>query len=162
MNVYFIDTSVFVNILDVPKMNNERKEVMHRLKELITGEGNALILPFATIIETGNHIAHCANGNERRRAAERFKDYIIKMINEEAPWKYYGEQFGIEDLKIMCENFPDMAMKGEGIGDLSIIQAYEKYKSTSVSVSHICIWSLDNHLSSYSEDLIPASLRNIH
>lgn len=31
MRVHFIDTSVFVNIVDVPNMNDSRKEVMKEL-----------------------------------------------------------------------------------------------------------------------------------
>ena len=163
MNVYFIDTSIFLNILDVPGRNSEREDVLKRLKELIEDNRNtSLILPFATIIETGNHIAHCDNGNARRDAADRFKKYINKMIDDEAPWSYYGEQFGVEDLRKICESFPDKAMRGFGIGDLSIIQAYEKYKANAVAVNRISIWSLDEHLCSYSEELTPMSLRNNH
>ncbi len=162
MNVYFIDTSVFLNIVDVPGRNEQKGEVAKRLKEIVGDKNNTLILPYATIIETGNFIAHCNNGTERRNAALRFKDYIIKMINDEAPWSYYGEQFGMDDLEKMCESFPEYAMNEVGIGDLSIIQAYEKDKSNATAVNRISIWSLDEHLSAYSEALTPISLRNVH
>lgn len=51
MNVHFIDTSVFTEILNVPNMNDHHNEVMNELKRMIVGQ-DTLILPFATIIET--------------------------------------------------------------------------------------------------------------
>ena len=55
MFVHFIDTSVLLNIIDVPGRNQQRKEVMEELKSLTEKKDiNALVLPFATIIETGN------------------------------------------------------------------------------------------------------------
>ena len=35
MRVHFIDTSVFTNILDIPFMNDQRKEVIKELNKLI-------------------------------------------------------------------------------------------------------------------------------
>ena len=70
MYVHFIDTSVFLNIINVPGRNQQREEVMKELKGLLEQKDvNTLILPFATIIETGNHIAHCGDGNQRRVAS---------------------------------------------------------------------------------------------
>lgn len=68
MRVHFIDTSVFVNIIDVPNMNDQRGTVMKELKELLKNRNKEkMILPFATIIETGNHIAQNGNGQQRRK-----------------------------------------------------------------------------------------------
>lgn len=48
----------------MPGRNQQRDEVMAELKELVKEpNSNVLILPFATIIETGNHIAHCGDGH---------------------------------------------------------------------------------------------------
>lgn len=127
MDVHFIDTSVLLNILNVPGRNERHDEVMEELRGL--GEKanvNALILPFATIIETGNHIAHCGDGNQRRKAAVKFQECIDKTVKQKAPWQYYGNQLTARDLEIICKDFPDSAMRGEGFGDLSIIRAYQK------------------------------------
>lgn len=73
MRVHFIDTSVFVNIIDVPNMNDQRGTVMKELKELLKNRNKEkMILPFATIIETGNHIAQNGNGQQRRKSADFF------------------------------------------------------------------------------------------
>lgn len=85
MYVHFIDTSVLLNIINVPGRNQQRDEVMSELKILVTEkEKNALVLPFATIIATGNHIAHCGDGHERRKSAEKFKECIERTISNEA------------------------------------------------------------------------------
>lgn len=83
MDVHFIDTSVFLNILNVPGRNEKHREIMQELKDLLGHKNaNVLILPFATIIETGNHIAHCDNGSQRRRAAEKFRGLEIYLLSE--------------------------------------------------------------------------------
>lgn len=162
MFVHFIDTSVFLNIINVPGRNQQHDEVMKELKELLSQKDeNAFILPFATIIETGNHIAHCSDGNQRRKAAEKFTECIEKTINNKASWQYYGNQLTPEDLKQICMEFPDFAMRGEGFGDLSIIRAYEKYKDETPAIHKIRIWSVDKHLKDHYEETVETiKLRN--
>ncbi len=162
MRVHFIDTSVFTNILDIPFMNDQRKEVIKELNKLIDNrEIEKLILPFATIIETGNHIAHNGDGNQRRQAAERFCKVIRKTLEWEAPWAYYGKQLQEEDLQTICGLFPDAAMRGEGFGDLSIINAYNKYKNETPAISEIRIWSIDSHMQDrYNEKFELPYIRN--
>lgn len=54
--VCLIDTSVFLNLLNVPNRNQTRAEVVASFEEY--AENNCtFILPMATILETGNHIA---------------------------------------------------------------------------------------------------------
>lgn len=161
MDIHFIDTSIFTNILNVDKLNENRASVIAELKELYNKPSiNALILPYATIIETGNHIAHISDGRLRRETAERFRMILTKTIQNEAPWNYYGKQMTIEDIKIMCEEFPDMAMRGEGFGDLSIIQAYKRFKEETPAIRRIRIWSLDIHMRVYDEILPGIGTRN--
>lgn len=162
MNVHFIDTSVFCNILDVPGKNQQKEDVMRELRELIKDkDGNALILPFATIVETGNHIAHCPDGNIRRKVAIRFIEVIKKTVNDDAPWQFYSDQFSEEDLLEMCRHFPDAAMSGMAFGDVSIVQAYNRYKQETPAIHTIRIWSIDTHLKDrYVDNVIPQNLRN--
>ncbi len=54
--ISIIDTSVFLNLLDVPNRNGEREQVYQAFSEYVE-LGATFILPMATIIETGNHIA---------------------------------------------------------------------------------------------------------
>lgn len=163
MRVHFIDTSVFVNIIDVPNMNDQRGTVMKELKELLKNRNKEkMILPFATIIETGNHIAQNGNGQQRRKSAEFFCQIIKKTLNGEAPWTYYGEQLREDDLNKICAEFPDAAMQGEGFGDLSIIHSYNRYKEETPAISEIRIWSLDKHLkNTYHEKIEMTFMRNL-
>ena len=65
MNVRFIDTSVMLNLLEVPNMCGDAEKVKMEWKRNLEAN-DVLIMPSATIIETGNHIAHISNGNKRR------------------------------------------------------------------------------------------------
>ena len=66
----------------------------------------------------------------------------------------YGVGFTKEDLLIIADQFPDCAQKMEmGIGDMSIIRFYEKYKNEVPAVGRIMIWSKDKHLSCYQDNL---------
>lgn len=52
-------------------------------------------------------------------------------------------------------------MRGEGFGDLSIINAYNKYKNETPAINRIRIWSVDGHLKDiYEETIEPIKLRN--
>lgn len=62
MNVRFIDTSVMMNLLEVPGKCADAQIIKEEFRQIIDNK-EGLILPIATIIETGNHIAHISNGN---------------------------------------------------------------------------------------------------
>ncbi|GKX32368.1 hypothetical protein SH1V18_48480 [Vallitalea longa] len=153
MNVHFIDTSILVNILDIPNMNSDRDRVLEEFNRLKESEIDTLILPLATIIETGNHIAHISNGSIRRTKGKRMGEMLKDMANNRAPWTYYEKEIENEDLLYLAEKFPDMAMNKTGLGDLSIIAAYNKYKDSVPAIGRIRIWSLDSHLSSYEQQM---------
>ena len=56
MRVEFVDTSILVELLDVPDSNANRDAIR---AAFATKRGRvALILPTAAVIETGNHIHH--------------------------------------------------------------------------------------------------------
>ena len=59
-----VDTSILLNILNVPGKNERQDEVFAAFEEKVEA-GETFFLPLATIIETGNHIGHLPVGNER-------------------------------------------------------------------------------------------------
>lgn len=152
MHVHIIDTSILCNILDLPFMSQDRQVVMQELTALQKDKQQVLILPLAAIIETGNHIAHIADGNIRRNRAEKMAELIQKTVNDEAPWTYYGKEFEREDLLEISKAVVDHAVIEVGVGDLSIIQVYKKYKNVP-AIGSIRIWSLDHHLQAYYEEM---------
>lgn len=54
--ICLIDTSIFLEILNVPHKASQSELIFQELKEKIEA-GESLFLPMATILETGNHIA---------------------------------------------------------------------------------------------------------
>ena len=153
MNVRFIDTSIIMNLLEIPQRCQNAEAVKEEFRQAVKNQ-ETLILPMATIIESGNHISHIADGNIRREKALQFQNFLIKTAKEEAPWKLYGVHFQKEDLLALADKFPFYAQKMEmGIGDMSIIQFYERYKREVPAIGRIMIWSTDKHLMGYCEDL---------
>ncbi len=153
MRVRFIDTSIIMNLLEIPGKCSDAERVKADFKSIVES-GEVLILPFSTIIESGNHIAHIAVGRIRRERSLIFKEFLEKTANNEAPWKLYGVKLEKDDLLALAEKFPDYALQYEmGLGDMSIIHFYEKYKEETPAVGHIMIWSTDRHLSGYEEDV---------
>lgn len=153
-SLIIIDTSVFLNILSVPNKCQDKQLVLDEFKHFIQLEAS-FILPMATIIETGNHIAQNGDGNVRRNVAMQFCEHISKVLNGEAP--YILSNFPTNDeIKQWLDQFPNLAMrnkspvKQEGIsfGDLTIIQEFEKQKNIHKNYE-IWIWSLDSDLQQY-------------
>ena len=72
MRVRFIDTSIIMNLLEIPYMCADAGKIRAEFKAAVKN-GEILILPFSTIIESGNHIAHISDGTKRRARALKFK-----------------------------------------------------------------------------------------
>lgn len=152
-NVRFMDTSIVMNLLEIPNMCADAEKIKAEFDNVVK-ENETLILPMSTIIESGNHIAHIADGTIRRKKAMKFQEFLRKTAREEVPWILYGVELFEEDLLILADEFPEKALQMKmGIGDMSIIRFYEKYKEVTPAVGRIMIWSTDIHLSGYKEDM---------
>ena len=102
----------------------------------------------ATILETGNHIAQNGDGNQRRTCAEKFVDQVTQALEGKSPFtpiNFLKE----EDLQGWLKEFPDQAMQGRVLGDLSIIHDWQKICDQNPS-RRVYIWSLDKHLKGYN------------
>ncbi len=141
--IVIVDSSVLLNIIDVPGRNQRRAEVLDRLAALIDSEDH-LFIPMAAIVEVGNHIAHVANGTQRRAAAERFVKEVRSALADEAPWKPINFPSNQEVLSWL-DAFPDSATKRVGMGDLSIRQEWESC-CRQYSMSRVWVWTLDGDL----------------
>jgi hypothetical protein len=153
--ICLIDTSVLLNILNVPGRNSD---VIQVIKDygVYVDLGVTFILPMATIIETGNHIAQNGNGAVRRATATRFCEAVAGAFNGEAPWQP-SEFPNSAEITSWIHEYPNHAgqnksptktAEGTSFGDLSIIKEYEKCRSK-FSMSEIFIWSLDSDLALY-------------
>lgn len=151
MNIRFIDTSVMMNLLEVPGRCSDSQMIKEEFGQVLDNK-EVLILPIATIIETGNHIAHINNGNSRRTIASKFGEFLRKTAEGKAPWQLYGIELDKEGLLYLADNIVENAMQQVGVGDMSIIHAYEQYKSNTPGIGRIMIWSTDRHLQGYIEE----------
>jgi hypothetical protein len=83
--ICLIDTSIFVEILDVPRMAADHELVILELQAKIENE-ESLFLPMATILETGNHIAQNGDGRQRRVCALNFVTQVEKALRGHSPF----------------------------------------------------------------------------
>lgn len=142
-SIVIVDTSVLLNIIDVPDRNQHKAKVLDRLERLID-HGDHLFIPMAAIVEVGNHIAHVTKGAQRRQAAERFVKEVFNALNDEAPWKPINFPSN-QVVSSWLAAFPDSASKGLGMGDLSIKKEWEDLCRRH-SMSHVWVWTLDADL----------------
>lgn len=133
--VLILDTSILCVWLKVRDMescgpDNDRwtyQRVRDKIDEEKQG-GTTFILPVATIIETGNHIAHM-NG-DRHGTACRLADIIIDAANETSPWAAFTEQkelWSNDGLALLADSWRKTAASGQSLGDASIVDVAKYY-----------------------------------
>ena len=144
--IVLVDTSVFLNILNVPGKNQNRQNVIGSFQKMIE-TGDHLLLPMAAIIETGRHIAHLADGRQRYRYAQVFVVQIKQALDGDAPWQPTNFPKK-ETILSWLSDFPDNAMRGLSLADFSIVKEWEK-ACTRHPMSRVRIWALDEHLDGY-------------
>jgi len=157
--IILLDTSVYLNVLDVPGNNQDRDDVLTEFGVRVE-DGDYFLLPMATIWETGNHIADLTTGGDRRRFAQKLVDDVKNALDGQSPYRatYFPER---EEFLLWLNDFPNHAMKnksaqktteGVSLADMSIIKEWER-TCAKHSMSRVLIWSLDSDLTAY--DRIP-------
>lgn len=145
--VVIVDTSVFLNILDVPGKNQDRDATLDAFEEHIDA-GDHLYLPLPCIIETGNHVAQLSNGHERYKFAALFEQQVLKAINGDAPWQpvpLLSE--ANDDLRRWLADFPNEAISQVSMTDVTVKHLYAEF-CRKFGMSTVRVWSLDRHLAS--------------
>lgn len=153
-SICLIDTSIFLEILNVPNYNQHRESVLEDFRTYSLA-GCTFLLPMATILETGNHIAQNGDGTLRRKTAIRFVEQVKAAFAGIAPWRPTPFP-NTEEILLWIDQFPDLAgknkaplkLEGTSFGDLSIIQEFHK-SCNLFSMSEVFIWSLDSDLKNY-------------
>lgn len=154
-DIVLLDTTVYLNILDVPGRNQDRVEIFKDF-QIRFENGDNFLLPMASIWETGNHIAHLPDGNQRRQFSEKLVRDVRDAINGGPPYRptYFPDR---EIFMTWLIEFPDYAQRnksdtktseGVSLSDLSIIKEWEQTRDRH-SMSRVLIWSLDCDLSGY-------------
>lgn len=150
--ICLVDTSIFVEILQVPGMTGTGSTTRSQMREKINA-GEIFILPWATILETGAHIAQNGDGTQRRSCARRFVEQVSLALEGKSPFGLV-ESPSLEQLGGWLADFPDHAGGGRSLADISIIQHWHR-QCAGNSTHRVYIWGLDAHLATYDR---PATL----
>jgi hypothetical protein len=160
--VLVFDTSILCAWLRVPGKEtcgpDDDRWDPERVDEKIDTEqraGTLFVLPLASIVETGNHIAQAAH-SRRERAAELAR-LMRESAEERSPWAAFTDQSGLwtaERLKGLAETWPDLAVQKLSLGDTTIKFVAEHYAQAGYAVE---ILTGDRGLKSY-EPITPAEI----
>ena len=158
-SVLIIDTSILCVWLKIPGMDRCGKDEDPWDFERVDREIKAhidckftLVLPLASIIETGNHIAHAPH-NRRERASD-LAEMMRKAADEKSPWAAFRDQHELwspENLNKLADEWPDLAAQKLAIGDATIKQVAEFYSRMGFEVK---LLTGDEQLATY-EPLAP-------
>lgn len=153
--IVLLDTSIYLNILDIPNCNQDR-EAVFKIFEKRLKLGDHFLLPMATIWETGNHIADLNNGGLRYKYSVSLVDQVAAAVNGKAPYRptHFPNQ---EEFLEWLKYFPEYAKRnkstkktreGVSLSDLTIIREWERTRRLN-PMRQVLIWSLDSDLSGY-------------
>jgi hypothetical protein len=133
--ILVIDTSILCCWLEVPGKEtcgtSENQWDYTRVQQLLDEEekqGALFVLPLATIIETGNHIAQAAK--DRYECAQKLVDIIRKALDKQSPWVQFSEQAELwttQELHKLIAEWPNLANQRVSIGDATIKTVAEYY-----------------------------------
>lgn len=154
----FIDTSVLLNLLDVPHKNSHRVEAVEEFKRLARDPAIVLIIPVTAVIETGNHIAQLDDGNVRRQKAELLSGWLRKALDGTSPWGLSRSEWDDAALSRLIDGYlhlpglPQLASQGVGAGDAAILHERQRFieRADVPSAQSVRIWTLDVGLGSYA------------
>ena len=153
--VVIIDTSILCIWLEVDKMDTcgpstdqwDSDRVKKKI-ELEKARKTIFVLPLASIIESGNHIAHAKN--HRKECAEKLSELIVMSIDNCSPWAAFSEQdilWSKENLKKLAQDWPIKAARTQSIGDATINDVADFYAKSGYRVE---ILSGDVELATYT------------
>jgi len=160
--VLIIDTSILCVWLEVPGMDTcgpgndcwDKQRVDAKLS-LELERKTTFVLPLASIIETGNHIAQ--SSHSRKERGEALANLMRKSADEESPWAAFSDQsilWSAEKLKVLANSWPDLAARKLSLGDATIKDVAEYYAQMGYEVE---ILTGDQGLKAY-EPVAPVSV----
>jgi hypothetical protein len=132
--VLVLDTSILCVWLGVPgketcgsdadRWDRQRVEALLEQEE---EQSTTFVLPLASIIETGNHIAQAHT--QRYEKAQALAQIMVAAADEQTPWSAFTRQtelWSAEHLKSLAVEWPQRAAAKLSIGDATI-QAVAHY-----------------------------------
>jgi hypothetical protein len=155
--VVFVDTSVLLNLLDVPGKNSERVALAAEFKALVSA-GAALVIPVAAVVEVGNRIAQLSSGGHRRDRAQRFAAFLRPPPDGRAPWVVSGASWDetllgrLVDGHDPAPGLVDLCTDKVSSGDASILHELYRYRERTdlPSATPVPLWTVDALLDGYA------------
>lgn len=151
--IELLDTSIILPLLGVPSKDQERTEVEEGVDSR-TEEGVQLLLPVATVLETGARIGEILDGSARRWCAEQFQTLLWKTLEHQAPWSFYALTWddafvarlaatdNLEGELVECLESRRLQM-----GDLVILHEFNTLRANlKAQYLDIDVWTLDTQL----------------
>ncbi len=143
-NALIFDTSILCVWLGVPGKATcgpdddrwDRARVTARLEQAEHSGDTLLVLPLASVIETGNHIAQART--DRYRLASALSEIIRKAARPQ-PLGCLRQSAALwtpERLKTLADTWPDLAAQGISLADTTIKDAAEYSPRSSRGRSH--------------------------
>ena len=140
--VLILDTSVLCCWLKVPGKDEagpvDDRWNFQRIDKLLKEEEkkkSIFVLPMASLIETGNHIAQA--NSLRFENATRLGECLKKAAEAETPWAAFTTQSALwqpSNLNILADNWPALAAQKISIGDATIKDVAEHYATAGYQV----------------------------
>jgi hypothetical protein len=140
--VAIFDTSLFCCWLEVPGRETAgsgtdlwNTERVAFLVESELDKGSMIVLPLATIIETGNHISQAPR--LRFETANRLSEQLRKAAQSESPWAAFTEQSILwepDQLTLLADQWPALAARKISIADATIKHVADYYARAGYAV----------------------------
>ena len=137
-----LDTSILCVWLKIPGLEtcgpNHDRWNFDRVNNKLSDEFNnktTFVLPLASIIETGNHIAQCRG--DKYKLVNKFVKLIKNTAEEKSPWAAFTQQNSLwnkDGLIALAERWSETAIGGQSIGDAAIVDVARFYSEMSTQV----------------------------
>ena len=130
--------------------NSKLLDTIFNIADKIENEKQAyttFVLPIASIIETGNHIAHSVG--DRHKLGISFAEVMEATADSVSPWAAFTEQSDLwkrENLKVLAQRWKESVISGQSLGDASIVEVAEYYAQMGYLVE---IYTGDDGLKAY-------------
>lgn len=155
--VELVDTSILVEILNVPGKNGHHERVLGELDQKRTDSSISLMLPTATVIETGNHIHHVPDGHARRQCAKGFADVLALTVVGDAPWTLLNARWDgplLDSIRGGAGTGMDLVEHATkqclSCGDLSVVAERDDYRRRVSKGIKVVIWTVDEAMDAWS------------
>lgn len=163
--VLIIDTSILCVWLRIPGLEecggDNDKWTYERVRSKVEQEsksGSQFVLPIATIIETGNHIAHIKG--DKYSIVNSFADLVEKTIDENSPWIAFSRQSEMlqgEKLRTLIQRWRESAViEEQSLGDASIADVANEFLKIGRDVE---IFTGDHGLKKYENPEVQKSIQ---